>query len=147
MIPAYGRGINVTQAQGDDFLRTSFTCPNHAQALSRRAAGVPVWQYRYFGDWDNTRLYPTSGAYHGVDMHMVFGNAGPVSGLPPAAPQEADVALVQRLWARFAADPADGLTGAGWPRFEPGADSLARFAYGDSPEWSFVDPEVFAGSC
>ncbi|KAK8092401.1 triacylglycerol lipase V precursor [Apiospora kogelbergensis] len=147
VIPAYGRGINVTQAQGDDFLRTSFTCPNHAQALSRRAAGVPVWQYRYFGDWDNTRLYPTSGAYHGVDMHMVFGNAGPVSGLPPAAPQEADVALVQRLWARFAADPADGLTGAGWPRFEPGADSLARFAYGDSPEWSFVDPEVFAGSC
>ncbi|KAK8869028.1 Para-nitrobenzyl esterase [Apiospora arundinis] len=147
VISAYGRGINVTKSQGDEFLLTSFTCPNHLQALNRRAAGVPVWQYRYFGDWDNTRLYPTSGAYHGTDLHMLFGNSEPVSGLPQAESQEKTVALVQHLWARFAADPVNGLSEAGWPRFEPGTDSLAQFAYENSPEWNFVKPETFAATC
>lgn len=137
----------MTKAQGDEFLLTSFTCPNHAQALSRRAAGVPVWQYRYYGDWDNTRLYPTSGAYHGVDMHMVFGNSESVTGIQPTASQEKNTALMQHLWARFAEDPVDGLSRAGWPRFEPGLASLARFAYENSPEWSFFDPEALVDRC
>ncbi|KAK8127296.1 hypothetical protein PG984_008404 [Apiospora sp. TS-2023a] len=147
VISAYGRGTNVTKAQGDEFLLTSFTCPNHAQALSRRAAGVPVWQYRYFGDWDNTRLYTTSGAYHGTDMHMVFGNSEAVTGILPSVAQDKTVVRMQHLWARFAADPVNGLSRAGWPRLEPGSDSLARFAYGNSPEWSFVDPEVLVDRC
>lgn len=147
MIPAYGRGINVTTAQGDEFLLTSFTCPNYAQALSRRDAGVPVWQYRYFGDWDNTRLYPTSGAYHGVDMHMVFGNSKAVAGIPPTLSQEKTTASMQHLWAQFAADPVNGLSRAGWPRFEPGSDSLAQFAYRNSPDWSFVDPKSLVDRC
>ncbi|KAK8059211.1 hypothetical protein PG996_009141 [Apiospora saccharicola] len=147
VISAYGRGTNVTKAQGDDFLLTSFTCPNHAQALSRHNAGVAVWQYRYFGDWDNTRLYPTSGAYHGVDMHMLFGNSEAVSGIPPTVAQDSTVALMQHLWARFAADSFIGLSRAGWPRFEPGSDSLAQFAHRNSPEWSFVNPEILVDRC
>ncbi|KAK7957235.1 uncharacterized protein PG986_006457 [Apiospora aurea] len=147
VITAYGRGVNVTKAQGDDFLLTSFTCPNHAQALSRRAAGVPVWQYRYLGDWDNTRLYPTSGAYHGVDMHMIFGNSEAVAGLPPSEEQKQTVALMRHLWAQFAADPVNGLSRAGWPRFESGSESLARFAHANSPRWSFVEPETLANNC
>ncbi|KAK8029328.1 hypothetical protein PG991_006384 [Apiospora marii] len=147
VISAYGRGINVTKAQGNEFLLTSFTCPNYAQALSRRVAGVPVWQYRYFGDWDNTRLYPTSGAYHGVDMHMVFGNSEAVAGIPPPLSQKKTTALMQHLWAQFAADPVDGLSRAGWPRFEPGLETLACFAYENSPEWSFVDHKILVDRC
>ncbi|KAK8079708.1 hypothetical protein PG997_007526 [Apiospora hydei] len=147
VISAYGRGVNVTKSQGDDFLLTSFTCPNHAQALSRRAAGVPVWQYRYFGDWESTRLYPTSGAYHGVDMHMIFGNSEAVTVLPPSEEQEQTVAFMRHLWVQFAADPVNSLSRAGWSRFEPGSESLARFAHGNSPRWSFVEPETLAADC
>ncbi|KAK8050948.1 hypothetical protein PG993_002333 [Apiospora rasikravindrae] len=147
VISAYGRSINVTKAQGDEFMLKSFTCPNHAQALVRRAVGVPVWQYRYFGDWDNTRLYPTSDAYHGVDMHMIFGNSEAVTGLPPSEAQEQTVAFMQHLWARFAADPVNGLSRAGWPRFAPGLESLARFVYGNSTEWSLVEPGTIANNC
>ena len=73
IIPAYGRGINTTLAQQSQFLLESFTCPNAFEARARAAHGVPVWLYRYFGDWPNTQLYPTSGAYHGTEMQMLFG--------------------------------------------------------------------------
>lgn len=56
---------------------------------------MKTWRFRYFGDWDNLRLYDSgmevvggvemevqgSGAYHGSDVEMVFGNTVGVSGI------------------------------------------------------------------
>jgi cholinesterase len=146
-IPAYGRGINVTKAQGDDFLLAAFTCPNHQQALARRAAGVPVWQYRYFGDWENVRLYPTSGAYHGTELQMVLGNSEAVSGRPKGVSETKTQSLMQRLWADFARDPVRGLENAGWPHFDPDAESLALLAHRGSPAMELIEPGIYAASC
>ncbi|KAE8396662.1 Alpha/Beta hydrolase protein [Aspergillus alliaceus] len=40
---------------------TAFVCPTGKTASDRAAAGIPAWQSRYFGDWDNLRLYSSSG--------------------------------------------------------------------------------------
>lgn len=87
MIPAFGRGINTTSAQRDQFLLESFTYPNDFKARMGRAHNVSTWVHRYFGDWTNTRLYPTSGAYHGTEMQMLFGNSEDASGIAPSAEQ------------------------------------------------------------
>ncbi|WQF78714.1 Putative carboxylesterase, type B, carboxylesterase type B, carboxylesterase type B, active [Colletotrichum destructivum] len=147
-IPAYGNGVVPTPEQVASFLLESFTCPNSYQAEARRAQGVPAWVYRYFGDWDNTRLFPTSGAYHGVDLHMVFGASEDVSGIAASEPQRRTTALVQRAWAAFAGDPVDGLSSVvGWPRFDPGEESLVLLAVENSPEARFVKPEVYDAPC
>lgn len=146
-LPAYAKGVNTTQAQGDAFLLSSFTCPNAFAAAARRNHGVPVWQFRYFGDWDNLRLYPTSGAYHGTDLEMIFGNSAQVSGIDPSAPEQQTTALMQRAWAAFAADPAHGLDRLGWPQFDPSSDSLIRLAYNNSPAPDFVSPGVYDAPC
>lgn len=147
MIPAYGRGINTTQAQRDQFLLESFTCPNDFEARARRAHEVPVWQYRYFGDWLNTRLYPTSGAYHGTEMQMLFGNSEEVSGIAPTVEQEQLTKVMQRAWVAFANDPVHGLERFGWPRYAPGEKTLVRLGYENSQVPDFVEPEVYSGNC
>ncbi|KAF9871021.1 carboxylesterase [Colletotrichum karsti] len=147
-IPAYANGIVPTPAQVTSFLLESFTCPNTYQASARLAQGVPAWVYRYFGDWDNTRLFPTSGAYHGVDLHMVFGASGDVSGIPPSGPQRRMTELMQRAWAAFAGDPEKGLSDVlGWPRFEPEEESLVLLAEGNEPGARFVRPGEYDGPC
>ncbi|EQB48869.1 carboxylesterase [Colletotrichum gloeosporioides Cg-14] len=144
-IPAYGNGVVPTPEQVTSFLLESFTCPNLYQANARLAQGVPAWVYRYFGDWDNTRLFPTSGAYHGVDLHMIFGASGDVSGIPPSDAQRETTRVMQRAWATFANDPQNGLSEAiGWPKFNPETDSLVLLAQGNNPQPSFVKPNVIS---
>ncbi|KAI9802788.1 MAG: hypothetical protein M1833_001387 [Piccolia ochrophora] len=110
-IPAYANGIDPTPG-------TRRVLP--ARILHMPQLNVPVWQYRYFGDWDNTRLYPSSGAYHATDLHMIFGGSGDASGIPPSPAQEQTTSLMQRAWAAFCKDPANGLSGVmKWPRFDP----------------------------
>lgn len=72
-VPLLQRGIEPTLKQAADFMLQKLTCANALQSTSRIANGVPSWLVRYFGDFSNTRLYPGSGTYHGVDIHMIFG--------------------------------------------------------------------------
>ncbi|KAI3481811.1 hypothetical protein L1887_55581 [Cichorium endivia] len=74
--------------------------PNDIEARARSAQGVPTWQYRYFGDWSNTRLYSSSGAYHGTELEMLFGNSGDVSGIAPFEAQEELTKVMQNAWGR-----------------------------------------------
>ncbi|KAK1984890.1 carboxylesterase [Colletotrichum cereale] len=147
-IPAYGNGVVPTSDQVKSFLLESFTCPNTYQAEARRERGISTWVYRYFGDWGNTRLFPTSGAYHGVDLHMMFGGSENVSGIAPSDPQKQTTALMQKVWATFANDPLNGLSSVvGWPKFDPSEESLILLAFENNPEPQFVKPEVYDAPC
>lgn len=150
-VPAYGNGIIPTPSQVQSFLLESFICPNEHQAHGRLRHGVPVWLYRYFGDWDNVRLYNTSGAYHGTDLHMIFAASGDVSGIPASEGEVRVTRLMQRAWAVFCEDPRKGLVeaaaGVGWPEFDPESRSLVRVAVGNRPGVDFVDPGVYDGAC
>ncbi|KAK1674039.1 carboxylesterase [Colletotrichum godetiae] len=147
-IPAYGNSVVPTPAQVESFLLESFTCPNSHQGQARLDCKVPAWVYRYFGDWDNTRLFPTSGAYHGVDLHMIFGASGDVSGIQPSDAQRKTTALMQSAWATFANDPVDGLSSVlGWPKFDPNEESLVLLAVDNDPEPQFVKPSTYDAPC
>lgn len=151
-IPAYGNSngtVVPTNAEVTAFHLESFTCPVAHQAAARRAHEIPTWVYRYFADWENTRLYPGSGAYHGVDLHMVFGASEIVSGgLAPSAEQRALTEVVQRAWYTFAQDPWAGLARhMGWPQWEPGHESLVELGVDNTATPRFVDPAVYDAPC
>ncbi|KAK2812227.1 hypothetical protein FQN50_001585 [Emmonsiellopsis sp. PD_5] len=118
-ISAFAKGNILTEQEWQEFNRDVFSCPIRQTATDRAHHGVPVWRYRYHADWENTRLYPTSRAYHGVDLHMIFGASGDVSGLGETPEQTVLKRTMQEAWARFAADPKEGLKGLGWPTFDP----------------------------
>lgn len=149
MIPAMAAGAKITAQEGDAFLLSSFTCPNMFQAEQRRAYNVPVWQYRYFGDWDNLRLYNGSGAYHGTDLEMVFGNDDTVSGIPSSKAENDTRDFMGHAWALFAADPGTGLRKLGWQTYNAEAEdeSLVLLAYGNQPRAVFASSREYDAPC
>lgn len=147
-IPAFSKGVVPTQAQVDSFHLESFTCPVAYQANAREKYGIPVWVWRYFGDWDNTRLYPTSGAYHGTDLHMIYGASGDVSGIPPVEEQKQLTKVMQRAWYVFSDDPWQGLTKTmGWPRYDESKEILIVYGKDKSPKPALVKPSEFNTPC
>lgn len=107
----------LNESSWDDFNLEDFTCTVSLEARNR-AKHVPTWRFRYFGDWDNLRLYPGSGAYHGSDVEMVFGASQDVSGLPNSHSESLIINMMQKAWAAFVQDPAAGLGRLGWPRYD-----------------------------
>jgi cholinesterase len=147
-IAAYGRGVVLPDSAWAAFNDQDFTCATSLSASFRRAANIPTWRYRYFGDWDNLRLYPTSGAYHGSDLEMVFAASPDVSGLPDSADENAMQAIMQNAWAAFASDPNAGLRKqVGWPVYDGNANTLIALAQNNSPSAVFVDPKQYEGAC
>jgi cholinesterase len=147
VIPAFAQGRNVTEEQTAQFLLESFVCPHSYEARQRVIAKVPTWVYRYFGDWDNTRLYPTSGAYHGTELHMILGGSQDASGLPASEAQNDTSRLFQRAVAAFADNPNSGLTNFGWPQFHPETNSWIEIAVGNMPKATFANPEKYDKPC
>lgn len=147
-IAAFRNGVVPTDEEVELFLLESFTCPVSFQAEARREHKVPSFAYRFFADWGNTRLFPTSGAYHGVDMHMVFGASEDTSGLPTSDEQERLTGIMQRMWATFCENPASGLTELlDWPAFEKQGQTLALLGKDNRAEISFETPSEYDGSC
>lgn len=147
VIPAFAQGRNVTEQQASQFLLESFVCPISYEARARVDAGVPTWVYRYYGDWDNTRLYPTSGVYHGTELHMILGGSADASGLPETQVQKDTVRLVQRAVAAFTEDPKEGLTKLGWPVFDLEKKSWGEIAVNNKAKVTFAKPEKYDANC
>lgn len=99
------------------------------------------------GDWNNTRLYPNSGAYHGSDMHMLFGNSVAVSGLPTSKSQRQLTRLMQKAWFAFLDNPRTGLSEFGWPEFDPNEKTLVRLGNDNKPEYELMYPSSYDGPC
>ncbi|PVH99374.1 carboxylesteras-like protein [Periconia macrospinosa] len=148
VIPAFAAGRNVSEAQASQFLLESFVCPVSYEANRRVNFGVPTFVYRYFGDWVNTRLYPTSGAYHGTELHMILGGSEETSGIPETPAQKDTVKLFQRAVAEFTADPLNGLVNnLRWPRFNPTAETWAEIAVDNKPGLTFSKAEKYDRNC
>ena len=148
-IPTFASsGIIPTQEQITEFLLSTFTCPVSYQAKARKQHGVAAYIYRYFGNWDNTRLFPTSGAYHGVDLHMIFGASEEVSGISTSDEQRTLTRLMQKAWYAFANDPQDGLSKhLGWPRYGEEEKSLVLLGVNNTATARFVNSKDYDGGC
>ncbi|KAJ7641052.1 carboxylesterase [Roridomyces roridus] len=146
-IRAFTANLNITNAQWDTFNLEAFTCATAHSAIARAAQGIPTWRYRYFGDWDNLRLFPGSGAYHGSDLEMVFGTGKAVSGEEDGVVEQEVSESMRGAWGAFARDPKAGLTKFGWPVYDPQRATLVRLAFKDEAQVSFVNPSVFDEPC
>ncbi|EGD95911.1 hypothetical protein TESG_03374 [Trichophyton tonsurans CBS 112818] len=146
-ISASARGTVLTDEQWAQSVTEVFGCPAMKEADYRTQHNIPLWRYRYFADWSNTRLFPNSGAYHGVDLHMIFGNSEGVTGDPESPDQTILKRIMQRTWAAFAADPWDGLKRHGWPVYKKDAYTVARLGYNNSPFPDFVKPAAYDARC
>ncbi|KAL8804070.1 MAG: hypothetical protein Q9182_002783 [Xanthomendoza sp. 2 TL-2023] len=131
-VSALTQNKSLTAQQWDLFSLEGFTCSSAYAAAARADAGVPVWRYRYFGDWKNLELYPGSGAYHGADLHMVFGGIEDIvgQGLPNSQAEVRMMVYMMRAWASFVKDPRRGLERVmGWPKYRSRNESLVRLGY------------------
>ncbi|KAK5659723.1 hypothetical protein OQA88_934 [Cercophora sp. LCS_1] len=146
-VPSFANGIVPTDEQVTHFLLSAFTCPVSYQAEARKKHGVPTWTFRYFADWDNTRLFPTSGAYHGVDLHMIFGASEDTSGLPTTPEQRKLTNLMQKAWFAFASNPTDGLTKLGWPRYDAKEKTLILLGFNNTSPAQFAYPSDYDAPC
>ncbi|OJJ46499.1 hypothetical protein ASPZODRAFT_66278 [Penicilliopsis zonata CBS 506.65] len=146
-IAAYLEGANLTAAEWLEFEEETFVCPSDFSAAARIAHGVPSWRFRYFADWNNTRLYPTSGAYHGVDLNMVFGNSALYTDIPESDAQLKLQAKMQAAWAAFIANPTAGLTKLGFPEFDLDAATLISLGYNNEGAITLRHPSEYNAAC
>lgn len=149
-ISALAQGNTLTEEEWSEFEQETFTCATAAEGYYRTQLGIPTYRFRYMADWENTRLYdpPSSGAYHGVELYMITGNSGLVSGVTPVASQALLTAKLQSAWYSYAADTANGLTSDfGWPRYQPGADTLGQVGVQNTAGVEFIDPSTYDGVC
>ncbi|GLI75121.1 hypothetical protein PoHVEF18_003372 [Penicillium ochrochloron] len=163
-IAAYAQGSILTDQQWEDFNMQTFFCPSNLEAADRSRRHTPAWRFQYNADWDNTRLYPTSGAYHGVEFNMIFGESAEITGI---AESDAQCQLQEKMrsaWGAFIADPEHGLEALGWPKYNPAgeykqinkidlfsndlsASTLAEIGLNNDPSVSFVGTNDSARRC
>lgn len=149
-IAAAGENVTLTDKQWLTFDLEGFTCATAAAVAAHRFVGVPVWRFRYFGDWPNLRLYPDSGAYHGVDLHMIFGGVEDVvgSGLPNSVKENAMMEYMMRAWASFVKNPARGLLeDHHWPLYNPHWRTLVTLGFNQNPTFSVTTPPLYDRLC
>jgi len=127
-------GITEDYTHWVDLTNTEFSCPAGARANVSALHGLPVWRYRWFGNFPNTRLFtePDSGAWHFSEIPFIFDTLPTGPGIPPDT--EAEISIrqyVQGAWAAFAKCPQTGLTHyrGGWPQYSPFQPSLIRLAF------------------
>ncbi|CAI7638883.1 unnamed protein product [Penicillium crustosum] len=146
-VAAYAQGSKLTDKQWDVFNMQTFFCPSNLEAAHRRRRHTPVWRFRYNADWENTRLYPTSGAYHGVEFNMIFGESAEITGIAESDAQRQLQGQMRSAWGSFIADPQHGLKAQGWPSYDPEASTLVEIGLGNHPSVSFVDTKDSAQRC
>lgn len=153
-ISALARGTVLPESNWTLFEQETFTCPIAADAGGRAGLNISSYRARYMADWDNLRLFYQpeapydSGAYHGSDINMVVGNTEGVSGIAPSTEETRLTGTMQKAWAAFAADPADGLTSVmGWPKYQAGPETLILLGYNTTSTVKFVDPRTYDFAC
>jgi cholinesterase len=128
--------------------QTVFTCPAALRANRSLNHEIPVWRFRYFGDFPNTVLTddPPSGAWHG-SISLVKSGFSSLSGTPDTA-AEVDLGKWMRgAWAAFAKNPSRGLIDYGWPLYNPSDDTLARIGFENTTGGNFGPGGGFDGAC
>lgn len=98
----------------------AFTCTSAFAIQDRVSQDVPIYRYRYYGDYPNTRLDSSAGAYHASELTLIFGTSEAYSDVKDTDVEAKVGKLMRQAWSEFAKNPEDGLTSElGWPRYDP----------------------------
>jgi len=137
--------MTVPDLYWDEYTLQDFTCPAGIRANASVTANSPIWRYRYFGDFPNTRISSEAGAWHGAEMPIIFDT---MPSDPASTPEEISISSYMRgAWAAFAKDPVKGLTTYGWPSYDVTKDTLIRLAYDNITGTNAVNPAMYDANC
>ncbi|KAB8300033.1 hypothetical protein EYC80_000272 [Monilinia laxa] len=139
------QGISYPDDVWKSFNLISFTCPTGYRANYSIQAQVPTWRYRYFGAFPNTEIVPNAGAWHSADIPLLFDTN--IASPPDTTEQTAIGKYMRGAWAAFAKDPENGLTNYGWPKYEPGKDTLIRLGYNNQTGANLASPSLYDADC
>jgi cholinesterase len=136
----------------EDLANRTFACPAGARANVSASHGLPIWRYRWFGNFPNTRLYtnPDSGAYHCSEIPFVWDTLPTGAGIPADTEEEISIrAYIQGAWAAFAKNPSGGLKTyrGGWPQYSPFEPTLIRLAYVNVTGTNVALPDIYDATC
>lgn len=110
----YGlKNITLSEPEWDLLNLALFTCSISYRSLASVVHKVPLWRYRWFGQFPNLELTSgrSSGAWHGSEIPIIFGTDMVVQDIVARTPAEAAISTYMRgAWAAFAKDPVNGLT-------------------------------------
>ncbi|TGO19347.1 hypothetical protein BPAE_0344g00030 [Botrytis paeoniae] len=147
-ISAFAQNITFSRSQWDLFNLKTFTCSATQSALLRLKHNATVYLYRYFGDFDNTRLYPTSGSYHLSDLNMWHGVGRDVSGISNTRDEQRLSKEMMRSLITFAKDPVGGLERLEWRKYEGvGSATLNILGQHNSREVDHVNSGEYDAQC
>jgi cholinesterase len=135
-----------------DYANREFACPAGARANVSASHGLPIWRYRWFGNFPNTRLFtnPDSGAWHCSEIAFVWNTLPTGPGIPPDTAVEVSIrGYIQGAWAAFAKAPLTGLTKyrGGWPQYSPFEPSLIRLAYNNVTGTNVASSGIYDEAC
>lgn len=134
-IPIYAlKGATLPHEYWVNLTNSEFACPVGARANVSASHDLPIWRYRWFGNFPNTRIFtnPDSGAWHCSEIPFIWNTLPTGAGIPADTKEEISIRkYVQGAWAAFAKSPTDGLAKykGGWPQFSPFEPTLIRLAY------------------
>ena len=131
------------------FQKISFECATAHRAFYHYRANLPVWRYRYFGDFPNVRLtvVPDSGAYHGSELPMLFDM---LDGLGPSTAAQLSIGREMRsAWAAFAKEPMQGLMERplNWQPYSPEKETLVQIAFNNRTGPNYGTPATYDYIC
>lgn len=154
----YTTGVNQTQVDMDNL--DKLLCPATEEAYARQRGhdfSVPLYHYRYHGEFPNLNPFAWLGSYHAAELPLVFGTYALVEPGDGAFAQQratADEAAVseymQGAWVAFAKDPAGGLAAYdGWPTWRPGndTDGLVELGVDNKTGAVFSPSDSYVGLC
>jgi cholinesterase len=140
-------GVAFADSDWEELNLSSYTCPIGQRANASYIASTsttstseeeecttsssPVWRYRFFGVFPNVNISSEAGAFHGIELQLLFGTT---FSTPADTPAEILVEkYIQGAWTTFAKDPVNGLKSyeGGWPTYDPSEKTLIRLAYGN----------------
>jgi cholinesterase len=118
-------------------MNSVFTCVAAKSSKARVDHKVPIWRYRFFGDFQNNRHVADEGAYHGSELPLVYGAPKLKDSSEKSTDTPAEAALtnvMMKAWATFAKDPEGGLTKLGYKSYDPNGASFGHFEVFDGAQ-------------
>ncbi|KAF6761146.1 carboxylesterase [Ephemerocybe angulata] len=121
----------ITTLRADILSQLGGTCGASTAASERVNNGVTTWRYQYQAVFPGISTRQDLRAFHGSDIPIVFGTFASIH-----TPSAAEVGLsvyVKNAWSAFAKNPSTGLTGLGWPTYNPSTNTLVQLGGVENP--------------
>jgi carboxylesterase type B len=124
----------------------AFTCSTSTLSSFLALNGYTTYRYRYDASFPTTCICVNSGAYHTLEGPEVFGTYPTFNQFGTVTTQQIDLsAFMQKTWAGFAKNPADGV---GWTRVGSAFEKeLGLFGSNESSGMNVVNTLVADHPC